>query len=226
MGALLSLFFPRSCAACGAALQEGEDAVCMSCLCALSRTGLHLEKDNCVERLFWARIPLVRATSFMYYHKGSGSSRLLHLLKYGGRKDLGVFLGRLMAAELQDSGFFNGVDALIPLPLHPRKQRSRGYNQSECLARGLSDVTGIPVLTGCVKRLKDTETQTHKSVSARLENVRGVFALSDAGMLQGKHVLLVDDVLTTGATSVACADALRQAEGIRISVLTLALADT
>lgn len=171
------------------------------------------------------KFPLERATSFFYYRKGSDFRRILHLLKYGGQKEIGAIMGRYMAAELIESGFFQGIDVIIPIPLHETKQRIRGYNQSEWIARGIAAVTGIPVDTEAVVRRKYTETQTRKSIFERWENVEGIFELHHAESLIGKHVLIVDDVLTTGATTVACASRIMEVEGIRISVLTLAVAD-
>lgn len=221
---LVHLFFPRQCVVCGALLQEGEEVICMKCNMDMPRTNYHLQKDNPVERMFWGKMPLERATSYFFYHKGSGFRRILHLLKYGGRKDVGVVMGCFMAAELQSSGFFQGVDVVVPVPLHPRKRQERGYNQSECIARGISSVTGIPTETGVVRK-KYTNTQTHKFTYERWENVEGIFALCDSERFIGKHVLIVDDVLTTGATTTACADVFSKVEGVRISVLTLAVAD-
>ena len=133
----LHLFFPRQCAVCGTLLQEGEETICLKCNMDLSRTDYHLCADNPVERTFWGKLPLERATSYFFYHKGSDFRRILHQLKYGGRKDLGETMGRFMAAELAVSEFFRDVDVIVPVPLHPRKQRMRGYNQSECVAKGL-----------------------------------------------------------------------------------------
>lgn len=140
------LFFPRQCAVCGSSLQEGEEGICIRCNMNMPRTNYHLREDNSVERMFWGKIPLERGTSFFYYHKGSDFRHILHQLKYGGRKDLGEIMGRFMAAELAATGFFRGIDVIIPVPLHPRKQKLRGYNQSECIARGVSAVTGIPIV--------------------------------------------------------------------------------
>lgn len=192
----------------------------------MPRTNYHLRKDNPVERMFWGKMPLERASSFFFYHKGSNFSRILHLLKYGGRKDIGEVMGRFMAAELSASGFFSDVDVIVPVPLHPRKQKQRGYNQSECIACGISAVTGIPVDIVSVVRSKHTETQTRKSSYERWENVDGIFCLDASESFVGKHILIIDDVLTTGATTTACADAFREVKGLRISVLTLAVAES
>lgn len=159
-GAFLSLLFPRCCVVCGRPLAKGEECICAVCNMDLPRTDYHLRRDNPVELLFWGKFPLERATSFFYYRKGSDFRRILHLLKYGGQKEIGAIMGRYMAAELIESGFFQGI-----------------------------------------------------------------FELHHAESLIGKHVLIVDDVLTTGATTVACASRIMEVEGIRISVLTLAVAD-
>lgn len=221
-----SLLFPRCCVVCGSPLSRGEECLCTCCNMNLPRTGFHLRKDNPVECLFWGRIPgLKRASSFLFYRKGSDFRRILHLLKYGGYKELGEVMGRYMAAELSSGEFFDGVDMIIPVPLHRKKQKLRGYNQSEWIARGIASVTGIPLCAECMIREKNTETQTRKSTFERWENVEGIFRLCDTVHFEGKHVLLVDDVLTTGATTVACASAFARGSGIRISVLTLAVAE-
>ncbi|MCE8616930.1 ComF family protein [Bacteroides fragilis] len=221
-----SLLFPRCCVVCGSPLSRGEECLCTCCNINLPRTGFHLRKDNPVECLFWGRIPgLKRASSFLFYRKGSDFRRILHLLKYGGYKELGEVMGRYMSAELSSGEFFDGVDMIIPVPLHRKKQKLRGYNQSEWIARGIASVTGIPLCAECMIREKNTETQTRKSTFERWENVEGIFKLCDTVHFEGKHVLLVDDVLTTGATTVACASAFARVSGIRISVLTLAVAE-
>lgn len=221
-----SLLFPRCCVVCGSPLSRGEECLCTCCNINLPRTGFHLRKDNPVECLFWGRIPgLERASSFLFYRKGSDFRRILHMLKYGGYKELGEVMGRYMSAELSSGEFFDGVDMIIPVPLHRKKQKLRGYNQSEWIARGIASVTGIPLCAECMIREKNTETQTRKSTFERWENVEGIFRLCDTVHFEGKHVLLVDDVLTTGATTVACASAFAGVSGIRISVLTLAVAE-
>ena len=220
-----SLLFPRCCVVCGSPLSRGEECLCTCCNINLPRTGFHLRKDNPVECLFWGRIPgLKRASSFLFYRKGSDFRRILHMLKYGGYKELGEVMGRYMSAELSSGEFFDGVDMIIPVPLHRKKQKLRGYNQSEWIASGIASVTGIPLCAECMIREKNTETQTRKSTFERWENVEGIFRLCDTVHFEGKHVLLVDDVLTTGATTVACASAFAGVSGIRNSVLTLAVA--
>lgn len=222
----IQLIFPRQCAVCGKLLQEGEEALCLKCNMDMPRTNYHCVKDNPVERMFWGRFPLERATSYFFYRKGSDFRHILYQLKYGGRKDYGEIMGRFMAAELMPTDFFRGMDVIVPVPLHPRKQQKRGYNQSECIARGISAVTGIGIDTSAVVRTKHTETQTRKFTYERWENVEGIFLLRQPGHFTGKHILIIDDVLTTGATITACADAFQSVEGVRISILTLAMADS
>lgn len=222
--ALFELFFPRCCVVCGKPLGKGEEGICTSCNIALPRTGYHLLEDNPVEQLFWGKIPLQHATSFFFYRKGSSFRRILHQFKYGGQKTLAQSMGRYMAAELAASGFFEGIEVLIPVPLHLRKEKYRGYNQSEYIARGIWEVTGISLNKDSIVREKYTDTQTRKTAYERWENVAGVFALRYPDRFVGKHILLIDDVLTTGATTVACASVFKEVEGIRISVLTLAVA--
>ena len=225
LGSFLSLLFPRCCVVCGGPLARGEECLCTMCNINLPRTDYHLRKDNPVEKMFWGKIPLERATSFFFYRKGSDFRHILHHLKYGGQKDIGAIMGRYMAAELLESGFFEGVDVILPVPLHKKKQQIRGYNQSEWIARGIAAVTGISIDTESVVRQKNTDTQTRKSSFERWENVEGIFQLYHAESLAGKHILIVDDVLTTGATTVECASCLAEIEGIRISILTLAMAE-
>lgn len=225
LSSFLSLLFPRCCIVCGRPLARGEECICAMCNIDMPRTNYHLRKDNPVEKLFWGKIPLERATSFFFYHKGSDFRQILHQLKYGGQKEIGAIMGRYMAAEFSSSGFFEGIDVIVPVPLHKKKQRIRGYNQSEWIARGVSAVTGIVIDTESVVRRKNTETQTHKSIFERWENVDGIFELRHPESLVGKHVLIVDDVLTTSATVAACAYSLKDVEGVRISILTLAVAE-
>lgn len=218
------LLFPKRCAVCDATLQDGEEAFCFRCNMDMPRTHYHEEKDNEVEKMFWGKMPLARATSYIFYQKGGDFRRVLHLLKYHGRKDLGLTMGRFMATDISRSGFFEGIDVIVPIPLHPTRQRERGYNQSEYLAKGISEVTGIPIDALSVRRCVPTQSQTKKSVYERWENVNGIFHAVDKSRFAGKHVLLVDDVLTTGATIIACADALADIEDVKFSVLTLAVA--
>ncbi|MBQ7553281.1 MAG: ComF family protein [Bacteroidaceae bacterium] len=222
---LVEWLFPRYCAICGARLRADERAVCLHCLASMPLTGYHLWKENPVERLFWGKFPLERATAWMVYQRGTPYAKIIHQFKYGGRKTLAVDMGRMMAADLQKDGFFEGVDFIVPVPLHPRRLLMRGYNQSEMLAKGVSEITQIPILNGVVERIRYTETQTKKSGAERAENMKHTFRVADVNNVIGKHLLLVDDVVTTSSTLTACGDALQAAEGIRLSVLALASAE-
>lgn len=221
---LWKLFFPQSCLICEKTLLEGEEHLCFRCLVGLPRTHMHLQPENEVEKCLWGKMPVERGSAFLHYAKGGDVRKLLSELKYQGNAKLGLFMGRCMARELLASGFFEGIDGIIPVPLHRRKQRMRGYNQSRMLAEGISAVMGIPLWDSLLVRTQFTETQTRKGSYERWLNVRDVFECPSPEVMAGKHVLLVDDVMTTGATLVACGDALREVKGLRISVLTLAMA--
>lgn len=224
INSLFRLLFPHRCVVCNNLLTDDEKVLCQSCNLHLPRTDLHLQKDNEVEKLLWGKIDIERATSYFYYTKGSGYRQVLHQLKYEGRKDIAQAMGFMVGQELANDGFFQSIDLIIPIPLHRRKQRSRGYNQSQEIGKGISRATGIRMETTCVVRLRNTTSQTNKSTYERWENVSGIFVLRHPERLENQHILLLDDVMTTGATITACADALKSVPGIRISVLTLALA--
>lgn len=220
----LHLFFPETCVVCGGALGEKDRYLCVSCHAHLPLTGYYLEEDNDVARLFWGKVPLVHAASYFYYYKGSDYCRILYRLKYHHCKEIGEVMGRCMAAGIQASTFFKGIDLIVPVPLHKKKLRLRGYNQCEWIAKGISAVTGIPVNTSGLIRTVNNSTQTKKSARERWENVQNIFSVVSSGDFADKHILLIDDVLTTGATLYACATALKELEGVKVSILTLAVA--
>ncbi len=222
--AFVSLFFPVCCPICENPLPKGGKGLCVLCNIGLPRTDFHLQKDNPAEQLFWGKVHLERATAYFFYQRGSDYRKLLQRIKYKGDEELGEVMGAHIAAELLPSGFFDGIDLLVPVPLHARKLSQRGYNQSACLARGIASVTRIPVDTHSVVREKHTETQTEKSPFERWANVDQVFVHRFPEQHRGKHVLIIDDVLTTGATTAACASAFDAVEDVRVSVLTLAIA--
>jgi len=221
---LWKLFFPQNCLICGKTLLEGEEHLCFRCLAGLPRTHMHLQPENEVVKCLWGKMPVERGSAFLYYAKGGDVRKLLSELKYQGNAKLGSFMGRCMARELLSSGFFDDIDGIMPVPLHRRKQRMRGYNQSRVLAEGVSAITGIPMWNNLLVRTQFTETQTRKGSYERWLNVKDVFECLSPEAMAGKHVLLVDDVMTTGATLVACGDALREVKGLRVSALTLAVA--
>lgn len=194
-------------------------------MASLPAIGILNTPENEMERRFWGIYPIERATSLYYYARGGAVASILHEMKYHGRKRLCRQMGRIMGTELMGTGFFDGIDFIIPVPLHKNRMRERGYNQSELLARGISEITSIPVVTDVMRRIHNNATQTHKSSFERWENAEGLFeATEKAVSLSGRHILLIDDVLTTGATISACLDALRSVDSVKISVVTLAWA--
>ncbi len=219
---LLDLISPRCCAVCGRRLFAGESDICVECVVALPRTDFVLSpKDNDLARFFWGLMPIERATALFYYRAHSETSNIIYSLKYHGQASLGVALGRIAAREAMGTDFFEGVDMIVPVPLARKRERQRGYNQSEMIAEGISEMTGIGMRTDVVKRTKFLDTQTKLSRWERQENVKGLFKLIDAESIRGKHVLLVDDVVTTGATINACAEAMMAAGDVRFSVMVL-----
>lgn len=221
---LLNLFYPRLCLLCKKTLIEGEEQICLHCLSDLSYSHFSVTGNNPASQLFAGKIPFIHATAFLLFEKGGHVQQLIHALKYYDNKELGYQLGKIAALEYINKGLFTNVDYLIPIPLHPRKQRKRGYNQAEWIAMGIQSVTNIPIHTTAVRRIHSTETQTHKQVYERWKNVQSIFELSDAGALSGKHILLIDDVITTGATMEACINTLLSSSGIQISIFGLAIA--
>lgn len=221
---LLNLIFPNLCLICGEQLIKSENQLCMSCLNNIPRTDYHQIADNPFEQRFWGKVPIYRGTSFFYFTKGSHFQTLIHELKYRGNKEIGQVMGKYAAVDLLESPEFKEADIIIPIPLHPKKMVKRGYNQSEWIGMGLSEVFEIPQNTNVLIRTKENTTQTKKSVFERFENTSGIFELTDKETLANKHVLLIDDVLTTGSTLEAAIRTLMEAEGVRISVFTLAIA--
>jgi len=221
---LLNIMYPNLCVTCGETLMKGEQYLCLSCLYNIPKTNYHLERENPVEKRFWGKIPLFRGTAFFFFQKGSPFQKLLHDLKYKGDKELGMVLGKYAGADLLVSPDFLSVDTIIPVPLHPKKYQKRGYNQSEWIGKGLSEIMGKPQDTKNLIRVKENVSQTKKSVYERYENTEGIFQLKDETLFEGQHILLVDDVLTTGSTLEACAQALLKTKNIKVSVFTLAMA--
>ena len=211
---------PRFCAICGEKLNTTEQKLCSACLMRLPYFPKKDFLDNEVSRLFWAKIPIERGHSYIHYHKEGLSHELLMKAKYGHRPDLCRWIGAMMARDLTRAHFFDNIDAIVPVPLHWLRQIQRGYNQSRYIAKGLSDVTGIPVSNNWVRRVRNNETQTNKSASERLNNVQNIFQASPS--IPACHILLVDDVITTGATITSLAQTiLERNTDITFSVITI-----
>lgn len=212
------------CLACGRPLVRGEEFACTECMYHIQRTNYHMQKENPVAQLFYGRIDLVFATSYFGFDKGGIFQKLIHQLKYQDQKEIGEMLGKHMGMGLKASPHLPQVDAIIPVPLHKKKAKKRGYNQSEHIAIGLATVLGAKVDTKTLIRTSYSGSQTRLSREKRWDNVASSFQLSNKEILRNKHVLLVDDVLTTGATIEACYQALLTSKDINISVATLARA--
>ena len=220
---LLGLFYPRLCPACSEVLYGNENILCLKCLSEFPRTGFHLDPENDMARLFWGRVMIRNAAAFFYYQKGSRFQNLIHEIKYFNQKQLGILLGRWFGDELTNTSF-RQADLIHPVPLHAVKLKKRGYNQSEQIALGLSQALGIPMETTLIERVVNTDTQTRKTKYERWSNVEGIFRVTKPEKLINKHILLVDDVVTTGSTLEACATPLLALEATAVSILTLGYA--
>ena len=224
-GRLLDLISPRLCVVCGHRLTVSERCLCSRCNMHLPRTGFqHDAYGNVMARLLWGQIPVERVAALFYYEAGSETARMIYELKYHDQPEVGEELGRMTAREFALAGFFEGIDALIPVPLARRRQRQRGYNQSKMVARGVSAATGLPIFDRVARRTVFEKSQTKMGRWERIDNVKDVFEVRDGSTLNGKHILLIDDVMTTGATVISCARELQKAANVRISVLTLGFA--
>jgi ComF family protein len=219
---LLHLFFPHVCAGCGSDILDDKHELCLRCLSNLPVTNFFSQRGNPVEQMFYGRLPLRTGAAGYFFTKDSLIQILLHQLKYKGNKEIGFYLGRVLGQFLLKSDDFADVDAMIPLPLNPRRERKRGYNQATALCNGIASVWNKPVIERGVIRKVYTETQTKRGRINRWENMEGVFSVPDASVLQNQHLLLVDDVVTTGASLEACGSEILTVPGTTLSIATLA----
>lgn len=220
---MIGLIYPKICMACDRPLLKHEESLCTFCIYSLPKTNFHTQYDNPVSRLFWGKTDIEGAASYFHFEKGGHVQQLIHRFKYKGFKEIGIEVGKHYGTELKNAAPFKNADIIVPVPLHKSKQRKRGYNQSEFFAAGLSHAMQIPTDFTSLFRAKATETQTRKSRFERYENVESIFQLKANHPLSGKHILLVDDVVTTGSTLEACCRALKD-EGNKVSVVTMAYA--
>lgn len=219
---LINLVAPKQCVMCGCRLAVGEDVVCTSCNLDLPRTNYHEKPyDNEMAKLFWGRMPVEKAAALFFYRSRSASSRIVYSMKYLGHPEVGELMGRMAAVEFAKSGFFDDVDLIVPVPLAKKRQRARGYNQSMEIARGVSEITRLPIEVDAVVRKSFNGSQTEMNRWQRNENVEDVFTLIDGSRIEGRHVLIVDDVVTTGATVISCANELRRCGDVKFSVMSL-----
>ena len=221
---LIDFFLPVQCAACENSLVYGEEVICLSCLINLPLTGFERQTGNPVEKQFWGKVPVAEAMALLHFTKGEKVQRILHKLKYGGRPEIGIKMGRWCAGRIKSITTYATADVIIPVPLHKKKERLRGFNQSAMFALGLSEGMGICCLPDGLIRLKNTGTQTRKSRFDRSGNVSDVFVPGPDYDLHGKSVILVDDVITTGSTLTASALALLSAGAAKVSVAAIAYA--
>lgn len=220
----MDLISPRLCVVCGNRLAVTEETLCSKCYLHLPRTDFANDLyENVMAKLFWGQIKLEKATALFYYEPHAETAQILYELKYKNHPEIGVVMGRMMAKELMKSGLFEDIDALVPMPLAKKRERERGYNQSLELAKGVSEVTGLPIANLVIRRTKFVGSQTKRGRWERNENVEHVFELVDDN-ISDQHLLLIDDVVTTGATVIACAKEMQKASNVRISVLALGFA--
>lgn len=223
---LSHLVYPRLCEGCSKPLLAEEEVLCLNCnVFNVPRTAYHHIADNETAMRFAGRVSIVKATSFAYFTTGGLLQHLLHQLKYKERKEIGIFLGKQLGYDLLQLNWHQGINFIVPVPLHPDKEAARGYNQTGLIAEGMGDILGIPVVSDLLYRTRNTESQTQKSREERITNMEGAFGLKNEGTYAGSHILLIDDVLTTGATLEACAHTLLAIPGSKLSIATIGVAN-
>jgi len=226
LSAFVSILFPENCLSCQGIIEIGESDICSICRFSLPKTGFHLNNENMVAQKFWGKTQLKYAFSYLFFRKEGNVQRLLHELKYKNQPQIGEILGNWYAQELLDNDFYKNFDIIIPVPMHPKKQKKRGYNQSACFGKGLAEVWKIPQLEDGIKKLADTVSQTKKSREDRYENMKNGFEIPNIEAIKGKNILLVDDVITTGATLEVCANLLLEKGAKTVSIATIAAAQS
>lgn len=219
-----NLFYPKLCSSCGSALRRNENVICTICIIDLPRSSYYLDNDNPVAKMFWGRVKLEAAIATFIFVKKGKIQKIMHELKYNGNTEVGEILGIELGKDFKRIEHLPKVDFVIPVPLHPKKQKLRGYNQSDFIANGVAKILECEVGFDILVRKDHSDSQTKKSKYERWENVGSIFKVGRKEELFGKHVLLVDDVITTGSTLEGCCLALQEIEGIKISIGTLASA--
>lgn len=216
------LFYPQTCIGCGNDLYRSDSLLCIKCISQLPHTNFAIHEANPIENLFRGRINIKAAHSEFYFSKNELIQHLIHELKYKGNRDIGLYLGEVTGNSILKSGRFRSMDCLVPLPLYADKEFRRGYNQAEIICNGIGASTNIPLITNNLIRMRETETQTRKHRMERWLNVEGSFIVQEPGSFENKHILLVDDVITTGATLEACGQVLLNIPGTDLSIASLA----
>ena len=218
------LFYPKLCGGCDVPLLKGEHHLCLHCRIALPFTNFENIKDNPVERVFYGRVDIENATTLFYFTKGEKVQHILHNIKYNNNKELALYIGRVFGERLINTKYYNNITTIIPTPLHPQKEHLRGYNQSALFAEGMNEILQKKLSLQNLQRTLNTESQTNKNRTERWENVENAFNVVHPQELQQQHILLIDDVLTTGATLEACAQTLKKAANCKVSIATIAYA--
>ncbi|MCE2825078.1 MAG: ComF family protein [Sediminibacterium sp.] len=216
------LYFPKNCPACGRPLRLFGANICGRCSQNLPETHFFEAPNNPIEKIFYGRLPISAGAAAWYFHKNSALQALLFQLKYKSNKDVGLFIGKQMGALLAASERFSSIDALVPVPLHPQALSKRGFNQAALICEGIGQVWHKPVLTGAIARTKHTSTQTKQTRAERWDNMEDAFTIKDPTSINGKHLLIIDDVITTGATIEACGKTLLTIKDLRVSVAAAA----
>jgi len=220
---LVNLFFPQACSACDTLLTDNENYICVRCRHELPLTNYHFDRSETITKIFYGRVQLQDATALFYFHKENRVQRLLHNLKYKGKEELGRVFGNWLGAELQESSYFNTIDIVIPVPIHPKKLKQRGYNQVALFAQQLANILNASYVDDVLLKSMNTKTQVFQSKEARYQSVAQNFYTINLSAIDNKHILLVDDIITTGATIEACALALKPAINSRLSIATIAI---
>lgn len=220
----LSLIYPNSCPGCKEVLLKNEVGICTFCLSELPKTNYYKDHANPVAKLFWGRIPLEIAVSVYYYSKESKVQNLIHALKYSGKTKIGEILGVELGKEVLKHSKYSKIDLIIPIPLFKKKEKVRGYNQSFFIAKGVARILQLPIENNILVKRTSSATQTDKSRYERWNNIHDHFILRNNRHLENAHILLVDDVVTTGSTIEACSNAFKGIKGLKLSVATLAKA--
>jgi ComF family protein len=216
--AFRDLFFPHYCLGCAADFISTKEVICARCKIALPTTHFMDSDNNTIEKIFWGRLPIINAGALYYFNKHGLIQQLLIALKYKNNIEAGIFLGKELGKSLLTAERFSSIDAIIPLPLHPKKEYKRGYNQAQIIAQGIQEKWPKPILQNTVIRLVDSKTQTHENRANRWENMKNIFHVPNPDALIGKHILLIDDVITTGATLEACGQAILSVPNTKLSI--------
>lgn len=223
LSAFVYVLFPDNCLACGGVIEQGEKSICSICRVSFPRTNFHLDKENILAQKFWGRIKIEYAIAYLFFQKEGDVQSMLHYFKYKDAKEIGNIVGNWYAQELLDNDFYKNFDIIIPVPLHPKKLRKRGYNQSACFGEGLAEIWKIPQLEHGLKKVTNTKSQTKKSRQERYDNMKAGFVVPNPEEIKDKNILLVDDVVTTGATLEACANLLLENGAKTVSIAAIAV---